>query len=322
MNEKRFEEWLRKGKPEAETFFSHSNLHALKQDILRKAANGQNSRSSIVPLPGRKVRRSSWYRAGAAVAGVLFCATLLLTVANRRPDCPDIPVSGMTQQPVQLDDSGRDYQVSFFPVEIPQSEPSIMSVLWTTDMDGQSEMLYTSLFESCNELYPVSTIALPGASSRFVLLTSGDSDRSFIHYRLIGYAAGSVTTLWSQDYVPDGKLGVQDNVLIEQRSSDKTQTQVSYILPYHVADTATVSLPVEHLQLHVGDLVIFVGDSEEPPFDIAAQTGMMRRVETGSDLYGGERGVAFVASGSGSDLLSLSKEKSHEAGRLTLEILQ
>lgn len=322
MNEKRLEEWLHKGKTESEAFFSHSDLNALKQKILQSAANEHSSESSIVLLPKRKVRRSFWYRAGAAAAGMLLCATLLLTVVNRQPDCPDNPVSGMTQQPIQLDDSGKDYQVSFFPVEIPQSEPSIMSVLWTTDLDGQSEMLYTSLFESCNELYPVSTIALPGASSRFVLLTSGDSARGFIHYRLIGYAAGTMTTLWSQDYVPDGKLGVQDNMLIEQRSSDKMQTQVSYILPYHVVDTATVSLPVEHLQLHVGDLVIFVGDSEEPLFDISAQTGMMRRVENGSDLYGEERGVAFVASGSGSDLLSLSKEKSPEAGHLTLDILQ
>ena len=321
MNEKRLEEWLRKGKAESEAFFSQSDLNDLKQSILQKAANGQNDEPSIVLLPRRGGRRSFWYRAGAAAAGMLLCATLLLTAANRQPDCSNDPAGGMAQQPVCLDDSGKEYQVSFFPVEIPQTEPSIMSVLWTTDMEGQSEMLYTSLFESCNELYPVSTIALPGASSRFVLLTSGDSARGFIHYRLVGYAAGAMTTLWSQDYVPDGKLGVQDNVLIEQRSSDKAQTQVSYILPYHVVDTAAVSLPVEHLQLHVGDLVIFVGDSEEPRFEISVQTGIMERVETGS-LYDGERGDAFIATGSGKDLLSLSKDKSPAAGHLALDILQ
>ncbi|MGI6777645.1 MAG: hypothetical protein ACOX7R_06345 [Acetivibrionales bacterium] len=193
-----------------------------------------------------------------------------------------------------------------------------MTIMWKMDSDGNSEIIYSSLFEKSDEPYPVSTIEFSDADSKLILISSGNRKRRYMHYRLVEYSNDTISTLWSQDFVPDGKLGVKDGVVVEQRSSDEAypdsgisdnpyrmDTQISYIIPYKTGSMGEVFLPVEKLNVRVGEQILLVGDNNENSLKVSSEKGMIKRVGQESDTYGKEQGLVFQAAYKGNDALSL-----------------
>jgi hypothetical protein len=125
--------------------------------------------------------------------------------------------------------------------------------------------------------------------------------------------------LWSQDFVPDGKLGVKDGVVVEQRSSDEAYadsdikdnyyrmyTQISYIIPYKTGSMGEVLLPVEKLDVRVGEQILLVGDNSENSLEVSSEKGMIKRVGQESNTNEKKQVLVFQAAYKGDDTLSLA----------------
>lgn len=324
MNQHTLEDQLKQGREQAEAFFARSDMASLRERVLRRAACEEAARTVQA---AQYSRRRAWVGTAAAVFCALACLAVLLVynpVGRRRTD-----TVGSSRQSVALDDSGTAYEVSFTPVDVPESEPGLLGILWAMN-EGTPQMLYTSLFEGSSEPYPISTLAMPGENRRALLLASGDTDRSFLHYRLVTLTTQGMATLWSQDFVPMGRLGIQDGVLVEHRnavegypafSSGEERMQTSYIVPLGMLDIHTVALPVDRMEIHVGDTILFVSDNASE-LTASSQSGVMRRLEQENGLYDGFEGVIFFASGTGDDVLTLTSGQGAAPEQIMLSVLQ
>jgi hypothetical protein len=175
-------------------------------------------------------------------------------------------------------------------------------------------MVYSTVFENCDTTYPVSTIAFPETDRNLILIFSGDSDRDFIDYRLIGYSGNTVKVWWSQDYVQSGSLDVKDGVIVERREADAGffDRVTSHIIPYDVDITGAVTLPVRSVDLHVGELILLVGSDSEM-LEVSSQNGLFERMEQGGEVYGQDQALAYRAKAAGDDVLLLRGEDTQDS---------
>jgi hypothetical protein len=316
MNDRELEELLNKGKKESEGFFSHMDVSSARKVVLRNVALPSGEKQKFFR---QKVRKAKAVPVAAKLCALAACLVLvavgILGIINTNAhvkNTADIPI---TQQSVTLDDAGKNYLVSFFPVNQPNfQEPSLMSVLWKMENSGVSHMVYSSLFEMCDESYPVSIIGFPGTTGKMLLLSSGDSQNKYLHYRLVGLVDGDATTLWSQDYVPDGRLGIQDGVVVEQRepvpvkdAGKMPRPQISYIIPYKADAWGKLYLPVESLQLYIGDQILLVGEDAGKSLKTSTQKDLLKKVEA-KDKDAKETGMqVYEAAEAGADTLALSR---------------
>jgi hypothetical protein len=328
MNDLELEKLLKRGKKESSNFFSHVCLNSIRNKVHQKISGrlaGQKTQK------GRTVR----YRLRALKVSVAInAASLTIIIAvlygtgivrPKQDQYGNVFNSPLAEQTISLNDDNSSengngkYLVSFFPINKPNhKEQSLMTIMWKIDGDGNSEVIYSSLFEKSDELYPVSTIEFSGAGSKLILISSGNRERRYMHYRLVEYSNDTISTLWSQDFVPDCKLGVKNGVVVEHRSSDETYpdsgisnnhygmvTQISYIIPYKTGSLGEVLLPVEKLNVKVGEQILLVGDNIENSLRVSSEKGMIKRVEQENNTYGKEQGMVFKAACKGDDALSL-----------------
>jgi len=325
MNDKELDELLKRGKKESEDFFSHASLNTIRSAVHHKISghNAQKASSAI-----KRLRVLSVNAAISAAFLIIIIAVLLGTGILQPWEKPygNTASSPVAEQTISLngDDSlengSKRYLVSFFPIFKPNhKEQSLMTIMWRLDSDGNSEIMYNSLFENTDEPYPVSTIEFSDADSKLILISSGNSKRRYMHYRLVEYSNDTISTLWSQDFVPDGKLGVKDGVVVEQRSSEETYpdpgagdnpnrpiTQISYIIPYKTGSMGEVLLPVERLDVRVGEQILLVGDDIVNNLQVSSEKGMIKRIGQESNTYGKEQVMVFQAASKGNDVLSLA----------------
>jgi len=328
MNDKELEELLKRGKKESANFFSHVYLNSIRNSVHRRIS-GQ--------LPEQKAQEEKHIRhrmrvfpVSAAITAVSMLIIIVLLFGTGIVQLKQEPHSyfinsPVAEQTISLNDSSseenssRDYLISFFPIYKPNhKEQSLMTIMWKMDNDGNSEIIYSSLFENSDEPYPVSTIDFSDVGSKLILISSGNTKGKYMHYRLVEYSNDTISTLWSQDFVPDGKLGVKDGVVIEQRSlneadadsvysddSYKTDTQTSYIIPYKTGSLGEVFLPVEKLNVRVGEQILLVGDNIENILRVSSENGIIKSVMQEDNVYGKEQVLVFQAAYKGNDVLSL-----------------
>jgi hypothetical protein len=329
MNDLELEELLKRGKKESANFFSHVFSHVClnsTRNTVHRKISGQ--------LLGQKVQKERPIRyrprflpvnAAITAASLLIIIAVLLGTGIVRPKQEpygNAVSSPVAEQTISLngnnssENGSENYLVSFFPIHKPNhKEQSLMTIMWKIDSDGNSEIIYSSLFEKSDEPYPVSTIEFSDADSKLILISSGNRERRYMHYRLVEYSNNTISTLWSQDFVPDGKLGFKDGVVVEQRSSDEAypvsgisdnpyrmDTQISYIVPYKTGSMGEVFLPVEKLDVRVGEQILVVGENG---LRVSSEKGMIKRVGQESNTYGKEPGLVFQAAYKGNDVLSL-----------------
>jgi len=308
MTDNELEMQLKKGRQESGAFFAHTDTDALRKVTLRKAGNGEKA--------GK--RRPFKLRAGLAAALAAVFALVLGGIIMQiiSFSAPKAAVTGgsVAEQPVSLGKNNANYMVSFFPVNQPyEKEPGLMSVLWEMRSDKTPSMVYSSLFEKCDEPYPASTAGFPGTDAGILLISSGDKYGNYLHYRLIGFDSGALTTLRSQDFVRQGKLDVLNGIVVEKRlivDADKgsgTITMlVSYIIPCEEDENGELFLPVSNLKLRMGEQILLVGANTGDALEAVSEKGLM----LGSGEGGGasdSNSLVFHPRAKGTDVLSIKK---------------
>lgn len=328
MDDREFDKFLAEGKKESDKFFSSVHLNTLRKTLLFKITQPTYSKTAVP-----RIFRTSLIKAGiiAACVIVIGCVYFGLSENVKKQDITESPIA---EQTVTFGDVDRDYKIGFYPITLPRvTEPNLMTILWKLDKGGSAEMVYSSLFEKCDQPYPISIISFPGElNSKILLISSGCTKQSYIHYRLVEFNEGDLITLWSQDFVPNGKLGIQDGVVVEQRHSalpnsnmDKNSnsraigTQVSYIIPYITDQNGCIVLPVEVLKLHVGDQILLVGD-DEILLQVNTDNGIVKSINEESKGAGEKQIHIFQAGSVGNDILRLHVNESQNDIALSLII--
>ena len=344
MNDMELEELLKRGKKESDNFFSHVCLNSLRNKVHQKTS-GQ--------LNGQKVQKGSnagyFFRvlklsSTITIVSMVLVMTVLFGTGILRPKKePDNSIinSPLAEQAISLngsdslENSSNTYLVSYFPINQPNhKEQSLMIIMWKIDSDGNSKIIYNSLFEESDEPYPVSTFEFSDADSKLILISSGHREKRYMHYRLVEYSNDTISTLWSQDFVPDGKLGVKDGVVVEQRSSDEDYidsglgdipyrlgTKISYIIPYKTDNMGEILLPIQKLNVRVGEQILLVGDNSKNILQVYSEKGMIKKVEKENSIYGKEQGLVFQAVYKGNDVLSLINSDNRSIGVLAVSIV-
>lgn len=324
MNDKNFDEYLNSGKKEAESFFSHIQLSSLRRALLHKVLQPDMRKA----VPARK-RIPLILKTGIAVAACAAVLSCVLLSINHLPGSRGTAKNAsVAEQPLPLDEKDSAYHISFQPINLRQStQPSLISILWKTSGSNSPRMVYNSIFENSDQPYPVSVLSYPGDSpSKLLLISTQGSNGDYIHYRLVEYYDETLLPLWSEDFVPGGRLTIQDGMVVEQRDKESLSAQqankpqkVSYIVPYKVGSEGAIILPVHILHLHVGDRILLVGENN---LDVEAnsQNGLVKKHENEKMQAVLQNIIIFEAFSPGDDALSLTHENHPGAESLPVKI--
>lgn len=324
MNDRELEEILKEGKKESECFFSNWSFSPLREVVKMRIHSSSSSNRSTKCATG-----FNWFSAGKLATGAV-CVLILLVIfllsssffrlgPEESLKTTDMPIA---QQMVSLDDSDTVYLVNFLPVNKPnRKDYNLLALVWRENPQGDTEMVYSSLLEDSDEPYPVSTIRFAGTGNKLVLISSGDSRKNYLHYRLIGCSNDSIKTFWAQDFVPNGKLGIKEGILVEQRVSneipfdqkgkDNTNTPrklVTYIIPYKINNLGELILPADKIQMRVGEQILLIGDSNEKDFKVLSVNNIVKKVDQGYPTDEGGLSSAFYAKQKGEDILLLAPD--------------
>jgi len=344
VNDLDLEKLLKKGKKESENFFSHVCLNSIRNTVHQKISGQFLGQKTQKVKPERYLLRLLTANAAITAVSLLVVIAVLFgtgIIQLKQESRINVINGAVAEQTISLNGSNSsengsgNYLVSFFPIQKPNhKEQSLMIIMWKIGNDGNSETIYSSLFEKSDEPYPVSTIEFSDADSKLILISSGNRERRYMHYRLIEYSNDTVSTLWSQDFVPDGKLGIKDGVVVEQRSLDeaytdsdisnnpyKSCTQISYIIPYKTSSMGEVFLPVEKLNIRVGEQILLVGDNSENSLRVSSEKGIIKKIEQENNAYGKEQGLVFQAVYKGNDVLSLENRNNGNTRALAVNIV-
>lgn len=302
MNGNDLEKKLIKGRNESGLFFSKTDMRSLRNRT--HARTEQRSSKKTRPLLPFAVKAALVAASLLIVAGVFSALAFGTSGINGGSRS-----EALSQQEVYLGKE-KGALLSYFSVKAPNdTKPSLMSVLWDQG-SSDTETLYSTVFKECNVTYPASSITFPDNGRSLVLIFTGSSQEGFIDYRLIGYDNDSITEWWSQDFVPSGKLSVKDGVVMEERKEPFDSYQydfaVTYIIPYVIQTPGSIVLPVQDLQLRLGQQILFVGGSSDP-LTASSQNGLIEKVQR-EDNQARQTVLGYKATGKGSDVLLLSGE--------------
>lgn len=299
MYDRQLEELLNSGKSESKSFFSQTDYKSAREAVQNRIA----LRSSVKPKPLWPFQLKAVFIAACFLAVICIFATILLST----PAQINNQGGTLAEQQVSLD-GDKNGLISYFTVKAPDNPgTSIMSVLWDTD-SYNSQMLYSTVFDKCDETYPASSLTFPDTGRKLVLIFSGSNENDFIDYRIIGYNDNRVKEWLSQDYVPGGKLGVKDGMIMEQSTlpfgSGQGGTSVTYIIPYDIRMSGELILPVQNVRLHIGEQILFVGITDQM-LDVSSANGLVEKVasENGAD---DQHTLEYRAKTKGSDVLLIN----------------
>ena len=308
MDDRQLDNLMNNGKKQADSFFSHADYSPAGNAVHARICKGKKPK----PL------WSFAMKAGAVAAGMLCLIGITLAVAFGAADTDATPAP-VASQTVSLGGEGKDCLINYFPVSAPEiNESSLVSVLW--ELGESTRMMYSTMFERCDEPYPASSMEFPGTSDTIILILSGDSAENFINYRLLGYGSDAVKVWREQDFVPGGSLEILDGVIVERRIMVKEAGMtVSHIVPYEILATGELMLPVNDLDIRLGEQILLVGGDCEGPLLVTLKNGLLEEVKQDNEASVQE--LAYRATEIGRDLMLL-KGQSTGNGYLNVNITE
>lgn len=270
MNDEKLDRHLKQAKEEAQAFFAHTD-----EEVLRKAVHGRLRQEK----PAKRVRRIP--KLGiACAAAVLVCILCVGGISFRTAPPKETGQQStiQTESPVLLDaETGDGYRVGYYPVATGAEEPALAAVFWEGDEQNR-HMVYSSIFENSDTPYPAVILDFPGnAEEKMVLVSTGSEGEDYLHYRLVRLGAGQAADAWTQDFVPGGRVGIQNGVIVV-RQEDAAHSHNLYFVPYTANGNGIIELAVQSLDMKVGDGLVFIGAQPEA-LAVLPESGLFREAE-------------------------------------------
>ncbi|MGI6084097.1 MAG: hypothetical protein ACOYIF_01470 [Acetivibrionales bacterium] len=293
-------------KKESNRFFAGFDYKKLSRAVFLKIKDHDEKSGKKFAIP----KMGFNYRIAARVSAILACFVLLITSViflrgtiykNEKNEMIGKPIS---QQKIDLNDT--DYKekwVTFFKINKPDKvrQGNLLAVLWETGRNGDYQMAYSSMFENSSIPEPVRTIAFNNEQPSIIILSTTNTDKQYIHYRVVGYSGSRIIAFMEQNYVTCGEIAVIDGVIKETRlvpglifnkkhQSDLHQ-MVTYYIPYQVNESGDIHTPVENLKINKGDFIAVLGNENTPVETL--NSNLLIDWEQGSELLNNNINTKF-----------------------------
>lgn len=309
MRDEELEGKLKEARREAEEFFAGWSFDPLREVV--------HCRVKALSPGGLAWKRSPLRTGGllAAAALILLLAWLPVRLKGGRPNAlpPDFPgLDGpVAQYAINLRE-GAEQWLSFFRLPRPDwKENQLLAVIWERNGSAPEyyRPLYSSVFGGSGNPEPTLTVKLPGSNRPLALIFSRDRDLAYLHYRVVGYDGQQVTSYWQQDFVPGGELEVHSGVVVERRRvpgvmsgglslpEPDSVAQVNFLVPYQIDPTGELLLPVERLQMEVGQYLTFIGADDKVQTYVQGAALHWLEAKEGApaaQFYAAQRGTGIV----------------------------
>lgn len=257
MDDNRLEELLQKAKGESERFFGGWDVDPCRQEVM-----GRLKREK----PNKGFSLVRWGKVAIASACLLVALLVPFTLTKTKQ---------FTPQAITLDKREPAQLVNFVPLASPgQTNHSLLAVLWGVSPEGQYKVVYSSLFNDSAIPHPVYTLDIPGTPYRVALISSEDDQQKYLHYRLIGYTDQSIDTILAEDYVPGGKLDIDEGKMVEEREDGS----VTHIVPYQIDEEGTLTLSADKVQLQLGEELLLIGLDLSNQVNFSAQEDILQKI--------------------------------------------
>lgn len=303
MDDNRLEELLQEAKSQADRFFAGWDLGPSRQKAKSRIQAGDFKKSFSL------LARREWAKLGLALVFLLL--TLFFPYRIRQ-------AKQYALQTVTLDERRPSQLVNFVPVTNPaHTGQCLLAVLWGLNPQGQYQVIYSSMFNDSVLPHPVSTLDFPGTPYRMALLSSEDSEQKYLHYRLIGYADQNINTIFAADYVPGGKLDLEEGKMVEEREDGS----VTHIIPYQIDDKGDLILSADKIQLQLGEKLLLIGFDLSNQINFIAREEAIRKIDEENEAD--KPKARFAASNVGEDYIRLTPNYNPAKGKtLYIRVVQ
>lgn len=295
MDDNRLEELLQEAKNQADRFFAGWDLGPSRQKAKSRIQAGDFKKSFSL------LARREWAKLGLALVFLLL--TLFFPYRIRQ-------AKQYALQTVTLDERRPSQLVNFVPVTNPaHTGQGLLAVLWGLNPEGQYQVIYSSMFNDSVFPHPVSTLDFPGTPYRMALISSEDSEQKYLHYRLVGYTDQNVNTILAADYVPGGKLDIEEGKMVEEREDGS----VTHIIPYQIDDKGDLVLSADNIQLQIGEELLLIGFDLSNQVSFMAREDAIRKIDAGNEADKPE--ARFTANSVGEDCVRLTPNANPAKGK-------
>ncbi len=214
---------------------------------------------------------------------VATLAILLLAVGiNHRIRCNRAgngPITPIFQQSVGIAGERDSHMLNYFRIDNPNHSNNLLAILWQRDSRGGYSAVYSSVMEDAYIPDPVAIITIPSNDSNFALVSSSSRDGDFIHYRLIRYTNGIVTVYLERNFVPRGRVVINNGMVVEERlvppdysplendnKIPKPGKMYRYYIPVALKDDGSYILTANRVRIEKGaTLTLFTDTYSELP---------------------------------------------------------
>lgn len=271
MNDKELEQLLNIGREQSEKFFSNFNI-IQSEKIVKKRIEKYKQQKKESSLKFKSLfNKKSYIKFGIAISSILIFTIMFNRLNNNEFEKIGTPV---LQQSIELDNAKDHHLVNYFRIDNPNKSNNLLAILWEKNLNGNYEIIYSSIMENADIPNPVTVINMPSSESRFALVSSSDKNNNFIHYRLIKYKNNTTETYLEENYVPEGKISFNNGILIEERTATNNysiqninmpiasyQKEYRYFVPVELSDDGGFTLSTNKVELKKGAILTLLFDN-------------------------------------------------------------
>jgi len=274
MKDRELDKKLEQARIEADRFFENLKFAPYRKIVQKKINNSSDGKRRFqIGLLNNKKRIK-----GVAIIGIFIFLTIFLVPKTwdvyRYRYVSKQMGSPILQQSVKLDNRRLSHWFNFFMLNNPgQKDHNLLAVLWKMEPDGKYKMIYSSLLEETDIPKPPMIMEMPQTNNKFILISSKNKNKEYLHYRLISYEDNTIKTYLEENFIPDGKIEIKKGTLLEEKVQPdeylKTKSEqmsmlrkvVTRFVPYQFTGDGRIILSTNYVKLKKGDYLTLVGDN-------------------------------------------------------------
>jgi len=293
MKDKDLDKILETARNQSEEFFNNFNFEQSRKIVLKKIENSNLNKRNFY---NRLLENKIFIKGVLATCIIIFVAFISYQIGENNFTKIGTPV---LQQVVKLDDNENNHLVNYFRVDNPNKGNNLLAVVWQKDLKGNYQIIYSSILENTDIPNPVTIMNIPFSESKFALVSSSNKDKNFIHYRLIKYNNSNTQTYLEENFVPEGKIEINNGMLIEERATpndyylQKGNQEIlasnkiyRYFIPIELRKDGGVTLTTNKIRLKKGSILTLLPDDRIMPLDFDYNDEILSI--RGNKIYGNE----------------------------------
>lgn len=283
MKDRELDDKLKIARHQSEQFFTKLNFEQSRKLVYKRIENNSSIKKNLFE---RFLNKKLLLKGTTVFLLFLVVVYSFMQIDNNKHSNRSTPI---LQQSIELGDNN-NYLANYFIVDNPNNVNNLLAILWKKDLNGNYKIIYSSMMENANIPNPVVIMSMPFSESKFALVSSKNEDGNFIHYRFIKYNNDSITTYLEENYVPEGKIEINNGMLIEERvehndnyfeKNDKITLQndkiYRYFIPIEFNNDGSFALSTNEIKLKEGSVLTLLAKDKIVPLEFEYDNDILSR---------------------------------------------